>query len=141
MTRMLDQKRAAHAHAAAKAIAAGDKRLWEEYRRRVRSLPADIVTNGLGQALATLHKNANDDDAFKKQAYETLVKDINAWFAEAYPDSPMRGDPDLLNALVERDQGFYVWAQEESLLYLGWLKKLTEAYCGADHTQHRGDDE
>jgi len=128
----LAQKRAAHAHAAAQDVAGMDPSIRGEYVRRVRSLPAAIIANGLGQALATVKKNANDPKESRKQAHQRLRDDLNGWFC-AYPNTPLPKDQDLLAALLEQDQAFYVWAQEESLLYLGWLKTLAVAYCDAEH--------
>lgn len=125
MTRSLEQQRAAHAHTAAKA-AAGDKSIREAYKQRVKSLPAEVITNGLGQALAMLRKDATESDGIK-----ALQNDLQGWL-KAYPASPFNQEGDLLDTLVTGDQAFYVWAQEESLLYLNWLKPLAQAYCGTE---------
>jgi CRISPR-associated protein Cmr5 len=104
---------------------------YGNYVSYVKSLPAAILINGLGQAAATLLA-ANDDP------HKILYTQLSTWLCGDLPEMPYQGAPDLIRALVTHDQSLYLRAQGESLLLLEWLKKFATAFLekktgGNDH--------
>jgi CRISPR-associated protein Cmr5 len=141
MTRSLDQIRAAFA--LGKAQAAALQQLRDEsgkpapspatqYRAYVRSLPATILANGLGQALAMELAGAA-----KREGHGLLIDHVCAWLTDeqGWQHSPYRGTvPDnnyrsirLINAIIHGTGDHLVLAQFETMAYLKWLKKFAEA--------------
>lgn len=127
----LDQLRAAHALARVEELAKGDAKLAGKYVGYVRALPATILSNGLGQALAT--ELAASDSARPK-----LAEHVARWLLQApgskYGKEPPQSDhaKQLLGRIVNGDQHAYVWAQAEAIAYVGWLKKLAVAFLSKD---------
>lgn len=124
----LDQKRAKHALDRVKSLdgKAGN------YVSYVNALPAAILMNGLGLALAT-------ERAASDKAHHTLASHVAGWLLsnEAHtrynqPSDKEGADADdtqkLLHRIVEGDQRAYLWAQAEAIAYLGWLKKFANAF-------------
>ncbi len=128
--RSLDQQRAAHALECIGEMEKLDHKSASKYAGYVKALPASILTNGLGQALAT-------ELAAKDAAHDKLAEHVARWLLEA-PGSPFGPPPkgghakELLNRIVEGDQRAYVWAQAEAIAYVGWLKKLAVAFLSTD---------
>lgn len=122
----LGQKRAAHALEAIKKLA--NQKNYGNFGSYVQRLPATIVMNGLGQAmageLAAARCGTNDDE----RAHKTLFELVESWLqkSKAYPEM------DLMAAIVKGSQEDYVRAQAESLAYLDWLKKFSQAYLNGD---------
>lgn len=126
----LDQQRAAHALSRIRELEQ-NATVAGNYVTYVKALPASILANGLGQALAT-ELAAND------KAHDALAGHVAAWLLTA-PGSPYRSNPSnsdgakiVLSQIVEGDQRAYVWAQAEAISYVGWLKKLAVAFLGKD---------
>lgn len=126
----LDQKRAAHALACIRKLE-GNSEQAANYVSYVKALPASILANGLGQALAT-ELAAND------KAHDSLAEHVAGWLLTApgspYGSSPRKSDraKTLLGRIVEGDQRAYFWAQAEAISFVGWLKKLAVAFHGKD---------
>ncbi|WP_428264875.1 type III-B CRISPR module-associated protein Cmr5 [Haliangium sp.] len=126
----LDQARAANALARVRALQRdGD---YGNYRSYVERLPAQIVMNGLGQAVALVKsrcrsKPGGGDDT-DPRAYRRLYEDIDTWLRRDHEAAPYRGQDDLLTALTTCDQDTYVRAHAETLAYLDWLKKFACAF-------------
>ena len=133
----LAQKRAAHALACVKALKAMEKAGDEQklpygnYISYVRALPAAILMNGLGQALAMEKAGASKD-----KGHDYLYQHMNAWLCNKNLDgvnesgwqtSPYAGISDVLEAIVSQDEAAYIRAQAEALDYLEWLKKFAMA--------------
>jgi len=116
----LDQRRAAHALERIRELAGTSKP--GHYVSHVSALPAVIVGNGLGQALATeLAKGRKD------AAHRHLYEHVAAWLTEQIPE--LAGDTDeLLDRLMARDQDVYLRAQMEAMAYVHWLKQFARAY-------------
>lgn len=123
----LGQKRAAHAlKAIAKLV---EKNNYGNFGSYVQRLPATIVMNGLGQAMAgelAAGRGGKDDD---ERAHKTLFGFVESWLWESktYPN-----DEGLMEAIVKSNQEDYVRAQAEALAYLDWLKKFSQAYLNGD---------
>lgn len=138
----LPQRRAAAAlraiqgYGAATTVPAGEKQAYAGY---IKSLPAAIIMNGLGQALAT-ELAQGGKDATKGQggkapnAHLQIYRDLEAWLCGDDPEAPLgggltgKGDrPVLMERLCEADQTLYLLAQAEAMEYIGWLKKFANA--------------
>ncbi len=123
----LEQRRAAHALHRVRKKQKHPKQ--SDYLSYARALPASILQNGLGQAMATLLAAArsNGDDP-----HFLLYRDLEDWLCGADEDAPYRGAQGLLDAIATRDQRHYLRAQAEAQGYLNWLKKLAAAHLKAD---------
>lgn len=128
--RTLDQERAANALTHVRALQ--QEKRYGNYRSYVERLPAQIVMNGLGQAMAMVRSRApsHADDEHKEdaRAYGLLFDQMQTWLCRDHESAPYRGARDLLAAIVERDQDAYVRAHAEALAYLEWLKKFARAF-------------
>lgn len=115
-----EQRRAAHALAEVKDLEEKGKNEYGHFQSYVSSLPASIVMNGLGQAMAFERSNHKDN------GHDHLYKIMQDWLCRkegVFPD-----DTDLMKAITSNGQREYVRAQAESLAYLEWLKKFARAY-------------
>lgn len=105
-----------------------------KYLSYVKSLPATILMNDLGQAAATLLASAKFGKEDKRtddhRAYETLYKHLSSWLCRDDPDAPYPDpkDEDLMDAITNHNQDEYRCAQAEALAYLEWLKKFAVAF-------------
>ena len=137
----LDQQRAKHALQRVDAVK-GSKAA-AKYAGYSKGLPAAILANGLGQALATELAAAKDD---AHDAHTALAADVARWLLSS-PGRPKGWEQpkhtsndqaaiakELLNRLVAGDQQTYVWAQAEAIAYVGWLKKLAVAFLSEEAT-------
>lgn len=122
MSQTLEQKRATFALAAIeKAKAKGG----EDYGRHVRKLPAMILNNGLGQALAFLLADG-------KEPSKKLYEDMQEWLrGENTVDRPRRiyaGSDELIKLLMAGDRSKYLQSQDETLKLFVWMTKFADAY-------------
>ncbi|ABG03237.1 CRISPR-associated protein, Cmr5 family [Rubrobacter xylanophilus DSM 9941] len=129
--RTLEQRRAAHALAAIQELQRAGRGGYGNYKSYVSSLPATILTNGLGQAAATLlagaklnSKNRNADNRAREKLYDHL----SSWLCGGDEESPYQKKGDLLENITRNDQDCYIRAQAEALEYLSWLKRFAEAF-------------
>jgi len=110
-----------------------DKRcVREKYVSYVRSLPATVLTNGLGQAVASLQsaaKGSHDDPHY------ILYRHLEAWLCRDHVQAPYRRCKNLLDAITSHDCDTYILAQAEALAWLGWLKKFAVAYIGTEESE------
>ncbi len=125
MSRTLEQKRAQHAldkvRSFRRELSAEDRQKFVSY---VESLPANIMANGLGQAMAMLlaqAKGAEDDP------HCLVYKVIQEWLTRNEEQAPYRQERELMDAIVSRSRADYLRAQTEALSYLEWLKKFAVA--------------
>lgn len=118
----VEQLRAKHALAAINLLKSREHYKYVSY---VKALPAAILMNGLGQALATELSAAKGKSA---DAHKLLYDHVHAWLCSDCPDSPYRGCGDLIEAIVDNDEDKYLLAQIEALAYLVWLKKFAVAF-------------
>ena len=131
MTQSLAQKRAKDALAKVQALQTSND--YGKYDSYVKALPATIIMNGLGQAMASIMASAKLSGANRSQdhkAYETLYKNISSWLCSNAWESPYRGEGDLLEAITSNNEAAYLRAQAEAMAYLEWLKKFSNAYLG-----------
>ncbi len=118
----LDQKRAADALRKIREInVAENDGMYTSY---ISALPATILMNGLGQALATelAKAKANSNDS-----HQLIYKHLADWLSTQVPQ--LNGDnAKFLDRLMTEDQQTYVQAQSEAMAYLGWLKQFSRAF-------------
>lgn len=123
----LGQKRAAHALKAINKLV--EQNNYGNFGSYVQRLPATIVMNGLGQAmageLAAGRGGKNDDE----RAHKKLFESVESWLQECKAYSNEMG---LMESIVKSRQEDYVRAQAEALAYLDWLKKFSQAYLDGD---------
>lgn len=127
----LEQKRAKPALEQVKALQNDEA---GNYLRHVNALPAAILMNGLGQALAT-------ERAASDQAHHKLARHVSEWLLspEAYTkysasvSDEAKLDPAqrLLGRIVAGNQDAYLWAQTEAIAYVTWLKKFANAFLNS----------
>jgi len=129
--RSLEQERAAHALSAVNSIK--NESYAGKFRSYVERLPAAIVMNGLGQAmageLAAAGRAESEDEKDKdKKAHRKLYDLVEAWIRSR----GIYSESDLIKAIVRGSQEQYVLAQAEALAYLEWLKKFSQAFLEKD---------
>lgn len=121
--RSLDLQRAEHALETIEGLKKNAK--LGHYVSYVRALPATILQNGLGQALATLLSAAKGK---KEYAHRMLYDQMQAWLCREHPDAPYAGKPKLMEAITGGSEREYLHAHAEALAYLVWLKKFAVAF-------------
>jgi CRISPR-associated protein Cmr5 len=124
--RTLEQRRAQNALKAAKAVARDGDSIQKNYSSYVDRMPATILMNGLGQALATERASAKESQRKSdEKAHLKLFNAMQSWLCSE--DGPYSGH-DVLEALVTNDEDHYLRAQAEALAWLEWHKKFCRAY-------------
>jgi CRISPR-associated protein Cmr5 len=126
----LDQLRASHAWKAVQTLGrpGPDKDRCEydgeaqEYAREARKLPTRIQASGLGQALAFLAAKAKE----KKKGLGKLLADLTDWVVRQRRLAADRPGG-LLECVVFGDALLLRQATDETLSYLLWLNRFTEA--------------
>jgi len=123
----IDMQRAKHAYKQVMDIQKNTK--YGHYVSYVKGLPATILQNGLGQALATLLAAAKGK---KEEPHRLLYNQIEDWLCKSNELSPYQSNGDnnnlLMQQITENDEDSYLYAQAEVLAYLSWLKKFSAAY-------------
>lgn len=134
----LGRRRAEHALGRIEKYAADKAAKKKEYVSYVKSAPAMIRMNGLGQTLAIFAARSKADPAQGEggdapDAYRDLYKDIQDWFASDH--CPLRGAVTpggeilwLLKVVIGAPQADYLLIQAEAALYVEWLKKFAMAF-------------
>jgi CRISPR-associated protein Cmr5 len=125
MSRTLEQKRAAHALEKVRDIEKLNEDEQKKYSSYVKSLPATILMNGLGQAAAGLLARAKGNN---EDMHSVLFKHLEEWLCRENEKSPFRGGEGLIATIIARDRKAYLRAQAEALAWLQWLKKFAVAY-------------
>ncbi|MEW6636478.1 MAG: type III-B CRISPR module-associated protein Cmr5 [Actinomycetota bacterium] len=128
--RTLEQRRAADALQKIEELRRAGRGVYGNYKSYVSSLPAGILTTGLGQAAATLLASAKigrDRRTVDNKAYEMLYEHLSGWLCGGDEESPYPAG-DLLENITTHDQDSYLRAQAEALAHLVWLKKFAEAF-------------
>lgn len=121
--RTLEQKRAANAWAVVEGIAGKEEKFRKEFGSLVRSLPSLILSDGLGMTLAFLR--AKDKDTHRTHYFEAY-RNISMWVVK---ELELTVNHDALLDWVVNTSGSeeYRRATAETLAYLSWLKRFTEA--------------
>lgn len=129
----LDQRRAKHAWEVVQRVNARpdrDKNKKVDFRRQTKRLPVQIVTSGLGQALAFLKAKDYAPD---------LQNAVRDWTNERIPVRDEEGlenrSPELIERIVNLDSDFLRRATDEVLAYMQWLTRFAEAELPKDDEQ------
>ena len=122
----LEQRRAARALKAINEIR--NESYESKFRSYVERLPASIVMNGLGQALASELAAAGRGEEGKNdsEAHKRLFKEIEGWLLKER--RTYSKETKLMSAIVKGSQEQYILAQAEALTYLEWMKKFSQAF-------------
>ncbi len=118
MSNTLEQERAKYA---LKVVTGFKSSNAGKYSTLIKKLPAMILNNGLGQALAFL---LADDKGERKEPSWHLYKCLQKWIiAEQHIYTG-----NLIDSLMNEDRAKYMHAQHETLKLLTWMKKFADAY-------------
>lgn len=120
-----DHQRAIHAWSKVKEMKKFKPEVGDDYASYVASLPASILMNGLGQALAQLKVAAKQQE---NEPHELLYQHIQDWLCQDIPQTPYPRSLDLIEAVMIHDRKKYNWAVQEVLAWLKWHKKFTTAH-------------
>lgn len=120
-----DHQRAAHAWGKIKEMQQLQPRVRDAYASYVVSLPAAILMNGLGQALAQLKAAAKP---MENEPHELLYQHMQDWLCQDVPQAPYPSALDLIEAIMKHDRKTYNWAVQEGLFWLKWHKKLAVSH-------------
>lgn len=132
MKQTLEQKRAADAFKKVEKLKKDRAIDKEKYISYTKSLPATIITNGLGQAAASLLAAAKENN--KKDAHYLLYKHLEEWLCRDSRDAPypqnskQKTDAILMRSITDHGRNKYMQAQAEAIAWLKWLKKFAVAY-------------
>ena len=128
-TQTLAQRRAAHALRHIQTHKAAGANNYGNYVSYVEALPATILMNGFGQAVATLLSKAEGN---LTEPHGLLYADVQDWLCGSDPSAPYPNatgcDDRLMQAITAKHERTYLHAQAEALAYLVWLKKFACAY-------------
>jgi CRISPR-associated protein Cmr5 len=102
-----------------------------DYLSYVKSLPATILQNGLGQAMATQLAAAKGKGR-EDNGHACLYWHMRDWLCRDDDRAPYPREPDLMHGIVNGDQEAYIHAQSEAISYLNWLKKFAVAYLSSE---------
>ena len=114
---------------------------FDVFGTRCKSLPAQILQNGLNQALAFCLSRPSE----KAPPYEALVEYVSDWLTgrglvadlnlaqpvavlQTPPNSPPSERGDILGIILERDIDTYMAATQEALALLHHLKRFAAAF-------------
>ncbi|WP_028962577.1 type III-B CRISPR module-associated protein Cmr5 [Sulfobacillus thermosulfidooxidans] len=125
MTLTIEQDRAQHALTQIKHLTDQPEQWQARYKSYAKGLPASILSNGLGQALATLLSASKGNH---KDAHYVLYHHIEQWLCRSHPLAPYQGAQNVMEAITQHDSTAYRVAQMEAMAYLVWLKKFAAAY-------------
>lgn len=96
--------------------------LREDFKAFTAGLPALILQNGFGQALAFLKAKANGRDKHQ-HSFSIII----SWLVNRNILTPENNDVGYLQQLSNMDQQAYLQAQKETLAMLEWLKRYANA--------------
>lgn len=122
----LEQQRAANALEQIRALQGRGSAVEGKFRSYVKGLPAEILTEGLGQALAThlaAAGGANGPDA-----HGALYRAVSDWLCRNDAYAPYPGQTNVIEGITQHDAVTYRQAQMEAMSYLVWLKKFAVAF-------------
>jgi len=122
----LEQERAADALSRVAGLNGQSEEFKMCYQTYVERLGVAIVTNGLGQALATERSAAGPSPHTPDEhAHHTLYDNVQRWLCR--DGGAYERETDLLEAIVKHDEARYLVAQTEALAWLQWHKKFCRA--------------
>ena len=141
----IEKARAEHAYSTIKDLPEDVKK----YTSYVKALPAAILQNGLGQAMATLLAASKGDPERKEgkieSAHRLLFNHVQSWLCRNDELAPYATENEpgsesfvLMDSITQNSEEAYIHAQEEALAYLDWLKKFAVALKPENDEQSDG---
>jgi len=133
----IDQQRANTALKKVQDLQGKGYNYYGNYVSFVKALPATILQIGLGQAIATeLAASGNENETQK--GHKQLFESINEWLGRdddiaPYPRTHRKREG-VLPELMASKQEKFIYAQQEALAYLDWLKKFAVALLDTEQT-------
>lgn len=125
----LEQQRAANALQRIKGLQGQGSAVEGKFRSYVKGLPAEILTEGLGQALATHLAAAEGSNG--SAAHDALYRAVSDWLCRDSAYAPYPGQANVIAGITQHDAAQYRQAQVEAMRYLVWLKKFAVAFLAA----------
>ena len=122
----LEQQRAADALGRIKSLQKKEPLFQGKFRSYVKGLPAEILTEGLGQALATHLAAAGGSNG--PDAHGALYRAVSDWLCRNEAYAPYPGQANVIEGITQHDAATYRRAQWEAMSYLVWLKKFAVAF-------------
>jgi len=131
----LDRERAKSALATIATMQQPEGKPVGNYVSYVKGLPAAILQNGLGQAMATLLSASKGKQAINSD-HRRLYDQMELWLCRnskfgPYPTKKNEKKA-LMEAITSGSESDYLKAQGEALAYLQWLKKFANAYLSKE---------
>ena len=124
MNNTLAQKRSAFALESIMRLTGNRK----DFAKLTAGLPAMILQNGFGQTLAfLLAKGTNKDLRIEETNKHIQAFDIMICWLKEQKILPDASRPQEIKTLSELDQGRYLYAQEEAMKVLEWVKRYANA--------------
>lgn len=124
----VDLMRARNALSSVRDLLDKPKRFKSCYRSYVDSLCPTILTNGLGQALATeLSAAGSAPKSDEERAHYEIYKALNDWLCRK-SGGIFTGKEDILQAIMEGTEEDYILAQMEAISWIEWHKKFCRAF-------------
>ena len=135
----LDRERAADALNRIRTLKEKGEEEYGNYVSFVKALPAVILQNGLGQALAAeLASSGTGNDT--KNGHRCLFHDVNQWLGRDDAMAPFPNqysvETGILEPLLKEKESVYLRAQHEALAYVAWLKKFAVALLTQPQGEH-----
>ncbi|NHZ71480.1 MAG: type III-B CRISPR module-associated protein Cmr5 [Aquificales bacterium] len=122
-----DQKRAAQAWVDVEQVDNKHRdTLGRKYNSLARSAPAMVQSNGLGQTLAFYRAKAGPTRK-KESEHWLLYTHISRWVMVQLDQKDNAVKDGLLEWIVQQDTQIYRRATAETLAYMTWLKRFSEA--------------
>jgi CRISPR-associated protein Cmr5 len=119
----IDQRRAKHAwDSVTEATNRLNSQDQKKFGGQAKKLPTQVVTSGLGQALAFLKAKNYAPLLLSRLGDWVLDKRQNPGSKNSAPD-----DDALLRQIVDRDSDFMRRATDEVLAYMLWVNRFAEA--------------
>lgn len=95
-----------------------DAESLQKYRSLVRSLPATILNNGYGLAMAYLYSKSKE-----QREARILYSHIEFWLKE---QNMLPNDENLMGNIAKSDKDTYRMLESETFALLEWLKRFAE---------------
>lgn len=137
MQRSWEQMRAQDAFDKITRVSYLQEAVQSRYVSYAKGLPASIISNGVGQAAATLQAAASAKTK-EEDPHMMLYRHLESWLCSQDERAPYPNQKNLMKAIVSGSQAQYRWAQQESMAWLVWIKKFAVAYLSSGDTREEG---
>ncbi len=109
-----------------------------EFRKAAEAAPFTLRSLGLGSGAASLAAAGGEHKTLAAMLARWLLRDC-PHFRLSYPLPARNADDNawittLLNAIADASRNDYRGAQIEAVDYIGWIKKLAQAFCPEENT-------